>query len=246
MNTDKPYEVTGPNPAEAAALAGHDSTVNDNLSTYPDAGTTADTDFNQPLQVSENYDDMSFGHAFAAARQAMGPGGSFVWHGNVYSTYYQSEWDAMTPQQQHDFTMAAMGHTPVETPLEVSAEEPLYAQTDLDAVDDNNAVSDNEVKILGLESVTHNDSTVNLASFDFDGHSVVMIDLDNDNVFDLAVGDFDNSGQLLDSNDDILDIEQYSLSVDDVAQAYEAQNQDIDLPVIDDSDFAQLPDTDMI
>lgn len=48
-------------------------------------------------------DDMSFGEAFAAARAEVGPGGVFEWHGNVYNTYTDSEWEAMTPDEQHDY-----------------------------------------------------------------------------------------------------------------------------------------------
>lgn len=52
-------------------------------------------------------DDMSFAEAFRSARAEMGPGGTFVWHGNVYGTYYADEWNAMTPEQQHDFAVEA-------------------------------------------------------------------------------------------------------------------------------------------
>ena len=48
-------------------------------------------------------DDMSFDEAFAAAREEVGPGGVFEWHGNVYNTYLNSEWDAMTPEEQSDY-----------------------------------------------------------------------------------------------------------------------------------------------
>ena len=49
-------------------------------------------------------DGMSFADAFAAARAQVGAGGVFEWHGGVFSTYYENEWDSMTPQQQHHFT----------------------------------------------------------------------------------------------------------------------------------------------
>ncbi|MBR4388752.1 MAG: hypothetical protein IKT00_06200 [Prevotella sp.] len=49
-------------------------------------------------------DGMSFADAFAAARAQVGAGGVFEWHGGVFSTYYENEWDGMTPQQQHHFT----------------------------------------------------------------------------------------------------------------------------------------------
>jgi len=38
-------------------------------------------------------DDMSFSEAFAAAREEVGPGGVFMWHGNAYNTFYAEEVD---------------------------------------------------------------------------------------------------------------------------------------------------------
>lgn len=46
--------------------------------------------------------DMSFSEAFATAREEVGPGGAFSWHGNVYSTYRSDdpEWVEMGPEGQ--------------------------------------------------------------------------------------------------------------------------------------------------
>ncbi len=54
-------------------------------------------------------DDMSFGEAFAAARSEVGAGGCFVWHGNVYGTYYATEWNAMSPDEREAFTATTLG-----------------------------------------------------------------------------------------------------------------------------------------
>lgn len=48
-------------------------------------------------------DDMSFGEAFAAARDEVGPGGVFEWHGNVYATYSKEEWDMMSAEDRAEF-----------------------------------------------------------------------------------------------------------------------------------------------
>lgn len=48
-------------------------------------------------------DNMSFGQAFAAARNEVGPGGCFEWHGNVYSTHTAEEWNSMTPAERAEF-----------------------------------------------------------------------------------------------------------------------------------------------
>lgn len=45
------------------------------------------------------YEDLSFGDAFDAARQDMGPGGTFEWHGQTYSTSTTEEWEAAHPSE---------------------------------------------------------------------------------------------------------------------------------------------------
>lgn len=52
--------------------------------------------------ASEISEDMSFGEAFAAAREELGPGGVFTWHGNVYNTFTQEEWAALQDEASDD------------------------------------------------------------------------------------------------------------------------------------------------
>ncbi|MCF0196639.1 MAG: hypothetical protein HUK03_05320 [Bacteroidaceae bacterium] len=79
---------------------------------------------------NETNDDMSFSEAFAAARDDVGPGGVFTWHGNTYGTYYKDEWEALTPEQRHEFSNqfgpAASDDTPEPVPVEpVPDPEPI-------------------------------------------------------------------------------------------------------------------------
>ncbi len=57
----------------------------------------------------------NFNSAFAQAREQVGPGGAFEYHGQLYSTYYAEEWDAMTPEERadhrHDIMASASTHT---------------------------------------------------------------------------------------------------------------------------------------
>ncbi len=48
-------------------------------------------------------DDMSFLDAFNAAREEVGAGGLFTWHGNVYGTYYKEEWDQLSVDEQNEY-----------------------------------------------------------------------------------------------------------------------------------------------
>jgi hypothetical protein len=48
-------------------------------------------------------DDDTFDKAFAEARAAQGPGHAFEWHGNLYSTYFEEEWDDMDKGERNVF-----------------------------------------------------------------------------------------------------------------------------------------------
>lgn len=52
----------------------------------------------------------SFNEAFAQARAQVGPGGAFEWHGQIYGTYYETEWNAMSDAEKEAFTANAMGY----------------------------------------------------------------------------------------------------------------------------------------
>ncbi len=77
---------------------------------------------NAPVAYVSN--SMSFDQAFAAARAEVGPGGVFAWHGGIYGTYYETEWDSMSDEQKFEFAQSVR---PV-----VSLEHVQINQTDVD------------------------------------------------------------------------------------------------------------------
>ncbi len=87
-------------------------------------------------------DDMSFDEAFAAAREEVGPGGVFEWHGNVYNTYLNSEWDAMTPEEQSDYAQLVEPLTR-DSDYSTTAHHSSHHQDNDDAVVVNVTVEDN-------------------------------------------------------------------------------------------------------
>ncbi|MBR1940428.1 MAG: hypothetical protein IJ845_03735 [Bacteroidaceae bacterium] len=75
------------------------STQENNEVQVPHSNATVD---GLPIAKSVT-DSMSFGEAFAAARNETGAGGIFSWRGGVYGTYLADEWDAMTHEEQVAF-----------------------------------------------------------------------------------------------------------------------------------------------
>lgn len=250
--TQSPLEVSGPNPAEAVHQAGID--LHNSAAAYepepviaepaeqPGAGTQASA-MPHDLSVSSAgnvNDSMSFSQAFAAARAEVGPGGSFTWHGQVYGTYYQNEWDAMTPQQQQEFQMAAIDN---HSAANNTVEDPLYASKPTEAVEyDQPQYVDNyddEVHVINMGEIEgDNDTSYQIAQFEVNGNTALVIDTDQDMIYDVMHIDLNQDGEV--TPDELYDITDQQLSTNDVAQQLmiqESQEQAFDINGSTYSDF---------
>lgn len=102
----------------------------------------------------ENYEDKSFGDAFAAAREDLGPGATFEWHGNLYSTFTAEEWNAAHPSG----------------PIVGTAADVIDAEEDLPS---------DEVEILGMEE--DEDIAVEVETGnDINGDEAAFVDIEED------------------------------------------------------------------
>lgn len=185
------------------------------------------------MKVAENIDEsLSFKDAFNAAREQVGPDGVFHWHGNVYSTHTEAEWNSMTPQERSEFV-----HNATPEYSNAAAEQPVHEQahaaqahhtathheatahTARHEVEDNEDVAvhtndsgDDDVQIVGVEEVTLADGSVaTMATTHVDGHEVYMVDVDHDGVFDVAAMDANANGQL--EEGELMDISQHNIHV---------------------------------
>lgn len=196
------------------------------------------TDGEVPVATSVN-DDMSFTDAFNAAREEVGSGGVFEWHGYIYSTYTDDEWNSMseaereeygshfnwTPEESDDVTASVASDVDtddVEVTVDGPADEP-YAQEDVADVEpaggndphlvdasDVVDVDEPEVEVLG---VIHDDETgANIGGMLVGDQQVVLVDVDNDQAFDVMVADVDNNGTITDN--EVIDISAHGITVD--------------------------------
>lgn len=169
--------------------------------------TTAHHPINNPVIVlhdeaptaSHVSDDMSFKDAFAVAREEVGPGGVFVWHGKSYNTYTTEETNAMTAEQKNDF-IASVGNTEME--------DHTISTNDVDIVkiDGGNSTvptttnesetttnADREAIQTGeqmLEDQWVDDGTgnkIHMVHFLANGEHIVKVDQDGDGNFDLTM-----------------------------------------------------------
>lgn len=88
--------------AAVAATTNHTSVDAENGETTL-TGVSGSAHVDGSVPVAQVSDDMSFSDAFNAAHDQVGPGGVFVWHGQVYSTFTEDEWNSMTPTEQAEF-----------------------------------------------------------------------------------------------------------------------------------------------
>lgn len=143
-------------------------------------------------------DDMSFADAFAAARAELGPGGTFTWHGAVFSTYTADEWAAMneTQHQQH-----------------VAQAHPDYAASQVNSevlVAQDAAVDQPDVRVTGYG--------------EYQGHLVVGLDVDGDQAADFAILDADDS-QDLSRPDVVVDSQGNAATVGEIEDYYAMEGQ---------------------
>lgn len=115
-----------------------------NAFTHDEAAVRA---FRQDAQG--DLDDLTFGEAFCSARESLGPGGVFEWHGNYYNTYTEEEYGRLTEEDLenlfHTYKTVANGDLSVlsdslETTLREDGQS--HGEASTDAQDDDTGFDD--------------------------------------------------------------------------------------------------------
>ncbi|MBQ1648087.1 MAG: hypothetical protein II047_06470 [Bacteroidales bacterium] len=144
-------------------------------------------------------DEMSFKEAFAAARAEVGPGGAFVWHGQVYGTYRgdDAEWQEMNAEDRAAYSQQVLAQVHA-TPYTPAADEPdIVEVTDGDTAEMIGDADDEiDVHIVGADTADamDNGSDVVVAAGQVGGTEAVFADTDGDGEIDLVLLDVDGLG----------------------------------------------------
>ena len=150
----------------------------------------------QLKEVTATNDNLSFKHAFEAARAEVGPGGVFHWRGNIYNTYTAEEWNAMSANEKNLFAEQVK---PEVSPADIdTAQLEVKEQSDADVsiVKDDNDVADDDVRIIGFGDVElANGRSVTVQELEINGNRVAVIDVDKDGVGDIAMCDANHNHQ---------------------------------------------------
>ena len=184
------------------------------------------TDGEVPVASSVS-DDMSFSEAFTAARTEVGSGGVFEWHGNIYSTVTEDEWNGMTAEQRDEYGSHFSWHSDnssTETASSTHSSTSSHSAHATDEVEVSEVTQashteevavvdvDPEVEVLGV--VHDEESGANIAGLAVDGQEVVLIDVNGDETFDVMGADVNGDQQL--SQNEIVDISGQNLTVNDL------------------------------
>lgn len=201
--------------------------------------TWVDGEVNVAMSVN---DSMSFGEAFEAARSEVGAGGVFEWHGGIYNTYYEDEWNNMSAADRAEFgshfswndhhndvtanhpSSNHVAATVVEQPTGDETGENDVVITAVEQPDGDEDVlqltgGDHEVEILGV--VHDNESGTNIGGLMIDGHEAVVLDMNNDMEFNILGIDLNDNHEF--EQGERMDISDMGLTVDDLGGLQETQ-----------------------
>lgn len=175
------------------------------------------------VRVAQVNDDASFSEAFADARTQVGPGGVFEWHGRVYNTYYEDEWNNMNSTEKAGFQSKIDYNAVTDNDNSTTIHETVDSGTenqqtiDTETVQTDNQSDSAEIKVLGVEVVQNGEGQeMAVAALDIDGHNSIMVDVDMDGKMDILAIDANNNGQI--DQGEAGNIQDLNISVSDLAQ----------------------------
>lgn len=184
----------------------------------PEDQQSAETTSPKVAIVDETQD---FTTAFNEARESVGAGGVFEYHGKLYNTYTDEEWNQMSADDQNAFSeqvkpMAERVEANYETNVQdvevhhVTPEVHVVnaspateaiaqpASNEVQAqVEEQPQSADNEIHVLGVEhNVEVNGHTVDVAAIEVGGHNGLLVDVGQDGTADIGFVDINGNGQI--------------------------------------------------
>lgn len=166
------------------------------------------------FKIIDEGDELTFEEAFNNAREQLGPGGAFRWHGGVYHTYTEEEWANMSQEERDSYNEKVR---PLLSEEEQNGENYYrihHASNHENEVEVTKAVHNKEVFNIENESVTELDGrTVVVATGTHNGKPMVLVDMNRDGTYDIMVEDSNGDGNIADN--EYVDVRTQNISVGD-------------------------------
>ncbi|WP_077923154.1 hypothetical protein [Spirosoma sp. 209] len=155
-----------------------------------DTGVPSSIELPAELDVAGTVTDaMPFEQAFEVARQEVGFGGVFSWHGHWYSTFEQAEWSSLSLAQRHQFaemiTQEQLPVKPYADPDAPVASTPSEAEQDVKAGTEPTVIEGhvNGQRVMGIDY--DQDGVIDtLVMEGADGHAYRVVDASGDEGLD--------------------------------------------------------------
>lgn len=166
------------------------------------------------FQIIDEDEGKTFEEAFQDAREQLGPGAAFRWHGGVYSTYTEEEWNSMSPEERDAYNQKVQ---PLLTEEDQNADNYHHHTSDAPASETVHTTTTrvvnhtDQINIAEEEETELNGHKVIMATGTHNGKPMVMIDLDHDGTYDVMVEDKNGDGEI--SEDEYTDISDRQISV---------------------------------
>ncbi len=183
------------------------------------------------VPIADVDDNMTFSEAFAAAREQVGAGGVFEWHGRAFHTYYANEWNDMSALERAEF-QASIDYNEVMSDEHIAQRYADVALENLQHVLNGDDV-EIEVSLVDIGSTDINDDGVreDACIVDIAGNEVLIVDVDNDGFADLAIHDANanniiDEGEVLDISEELVIMPEESDLIDDSLAAVDDDTPD--------------------
>lgn len=219
----------------ATELTGNDEPATPDVDKLPEVAVVDDT---PDAFIAD--DDDSFATAFAEAREAQGPGGTFIWHGKLFNTYTETEWNNMSQAEKNEFAQNAVTEHEEEVRLAQAGElEPTEVPDVTEIPDiDQDAIAAYLQDIDNLENIQQvelpDGTTAVAGTISVNGYNIFLFDTNGDGTFDTAACDINGDGTFdLDEATDISGLDQ---SVSDFAMRIGTDPADLGIDVSADDD----------
>lgn len=199
--------------------------------------------------VAQVDDSVSFSEAFDEARAQVGVGGVFEWHGKVYNTFTENEWNDMSASERAEWqshvdydgvagtaqasTHATVSHQAYADHVEAVPEDASYVDNDTPQAEVETAdVQDSEVHVIGMAVQDNGQGGLaTIAGLQADDDMALVVDVDSDGTVDYVVHDDNANGQY--ETDEWHDVSADGMPTAQVVSAYidEAQENGTDAMV---------------
>ncbi|MGV3556527.1 hypothetical protein [Larkinella arboricola] len=163
--------------AAAMLLGGGVYTVADEIQKQPNTETdiernnaASEPKLNLPVEINvagKVADTQSFDQAFRSAREEVGIGGVFNWHGRWYNTFEKEEWGSLSLGQRQEFTEMIRG-------------EKLPVKPYVQATDQTETAEDQAIPV---------ETEPTIIEGSLNGQPVMGLDFDQDGIIDTVVLD---------------------------------------------------------